>query len=286
MRQILLLLSALFISCSTIQQARVSSRTTIARGVDVIEANYTVTKDGESLPTKLFIMDVRLSDKVTVLATAAEDNNASIKATKEEQTAIAPISKQLEAMQANRQNINVLGGVNADFYLIKRSNMVKGAMYRGSECLKGDIDEGENLFLVLKDGSAHCMTAEEYLAIDKSLIAEAVSGRQMLLNDGVAQSDDTHLEPRKAVGVTKSGKRLFILVGDGRRKEYSNGLSYVDMAQIFKSLGAYDALNLDGGGSSSFCLSVGDGKFAPINRPSDRAGERFVPNGIAVVELQ
>lgn len=286
MRQILLLLSALFISCSTIQQARVSSRTTIARGVDVIEANYTVTKDGESLPTKLFIMDVRLSDRVTVLATTAEDDNASIKATKEEQTAIAPISKQLEAMQANRQNINVLGGVNADFYLIKRSNMVKGAMYRGSECLKGDIDEGENLFLVLKDGSAHCMTAEEYLALDKSLIAEAVSGRQMLLNDGVAQSDDTHLEPRTAVGVTKSGKRLFILVGDGRRKEYSNGLSYADMAQIFKSLGAYDALNLDGGGSSSFCLSVGDGKFAPINRPSDRAGERFVPNGIAVVELQ
>lgn len=286
MRQILLLLSALFISCSTIQQARVSSRTTIARGVDVIEANYTVTKDGESLPTKLFIMDVRLSDKVTVLATAAEDDNASIKVTKEEQTAIAPISKQLEAMQANRQNINVLGGVNSDFYLIKRSNMIKGAMYRGSECLKGDIDEGENLFLVLKDGSAHCMTAEEYLALDKSLIAEAVSGRQMLLNDGVAQSNDTHLEPRTAVGVTKSGKRLFILVGDGRRKEYSNGLSYADMAQIFKSLGAYDALNLDGGGSSSFCLSVGDGKFAPINRPSDRAGERFVPNGIAVVELQ
>lgn len=286
MRQILLLLSALFISCSTIQQARVSSRTTIARGVDVIEANYTVTKEGESLPTKLFIMDVRLSDRVTVLATAAEDDNASIKATKEEQTAIAPISKQLEAMQANRQNINVLGGVNADFYLIKRSNMIKGAMYRGSECLKGDIDEGENLFLVLKDGSAHCMTAEEYLALDKSLIAEAVSGRQMLLNDGVAQSDDTHLEPRTAVGVTKNGKRLFILVGDGRRKEYSNGLSYADMAQIFKSLGAYDALNLDGGGSSSFCLSVGDGKFAPINRPSDRAGERFVPNGIAVVELQ
>lgn len=286
MRQILLLLSALFISCSTIQQARVSSRTTIARGVDVIEANYTVTKDGESLPTKLFIMDVRLSDRVTVLATAAEDDNASIKATKEEQTAIAPISKQLEAMQANRQNINVLGGVNADFYLIKRSNMIKGAMYRGSECLKGDIDEGENLFLVLKDGSVHCMTAEEYLALDKSLIAEAVSGRQMLLNDGVAQSNDTHLEPRTAVGVTKSGKRLFILVGDGRRKEYSNGLSYADMAQIFKSLGAYDALNLDGGGSSSFCLSVGDGKFAPINRPSDRAGERFVPNGIAVVELQ
>lgn len=286
MKQILLLLSTLFISCSTIQQVSVTSRKSIASGVDVIEANYTVTKDGEQLPTKLFMMNVRLSKRITILATTAEDSNSSIKATQDEQTAIAPISKQLEAMQANRHNIKVLGGVNADFYHINRSNMVHGAMYRGGECLKGEIGEDENLFLIFKDGSAHCMTAEEYLSLDKSLIAEAVSGRQMLLDDGVVQSDNTHLEPRTAVGVTRNGKRVFILVGDGRRKEYSNGLSYADMAQIFKRLGAYDAINLDGGGSSSFCLSVGDGKFTPANRPSDRKGERFVPNGIAVVELQ
>lgn len=286
MKQILLILTAFFISCSTTQQATVTSRKTIANGVDIIEANYTVTKDGESLPTRLFIMDVTLSDKVTILATAAMDSNSSIKATVEEKTAIAPISKQLEAMQSNRQNISVLGGVNSDFYHIKKSNMVRGAMYRGGECLKGELDGGENLFLVFKDGSAHCMTAEEYSAVDKSLIAEAVSGRQMLLNDGVAQSEDRHLEPRTAIGVTKNGKRVFILVGDGRRKEYSNGLSYADMIHIFKKLGAYDAINLDGGGSSSFCLSSGNGKFAPINRPSDRVGERFVPNGLAVVVLQ
>ena len=286
MRHILLLFTALFISCSTIKQVSYTSREKIADGVEVMVLDYTVEKDGVSLPTKIFVMDVALSNKITILATAAEDNNESIKATKEVQTAIAPISKQLEAMQTKRPNIKVLGGVNSDFYLIKRSNMVLGAMYRGGECLKGDIEAGENLFIMLKDGSAHCMTAEEYLALDKSLIAEAVSGRQMLLNDGVIQSEDKHLEPRTAIGVTKNGKRVFILVGDGRRKEYSNGLSYYDMAQIFKKLGAYDALNLDGGGSSSFCLAVGGGKFAPKNRPSDRAGERFVPNGLAVVELK
>ena len=286
MKQILLLFTALFISCSTLQPAAVTSRETIIGGVDVIEANYTVTKDGEQLPTRLFIMDITLSDKVTIVTTAADDNNSSIKATVEQQTAIAPISKQLEAMQSKRHNIKVLGGVNSDFYHIKQSNMICGAMFRGGECLKGEIDGAANVFIMLKDGTAHCMTAEEYLALDKSLIAEAVSGRQMLLNDGVAQSDETRLEPRTAIGVTKSGKRVFILVGDGRRKDYSNGLSYSDMAQIFKKLGAYDAINLDGGGSSSFCLSAGNGKFAPINRPSDRAGERFVPNGLAVVELQ
>lgn len=285
MKQILLLFTALFISCSTIQQATISSRKAIADGVDVIEMNYTVTKDDKQLPTKIFVMDVSLSNRVKIFATVADDDNASIKATKELQTAIAPISKQLEAMQAKRQDIKVLGGVNADFYHINRSNMICGAMYRGGECLKGDIG-GENIFAILADGTAHCMTTEEYNALDKSLIVEAVSGRQILLNDGVVQSSDRHLEPRTAIGVTKSGKRVFILVGDGRRKEYSNGLSYADMAQILKQLGAYDAINLDGGGSSSFCLSEGNGKFAPINRPSDKAGERFVPNGLAVVQLQ
>ena len=286
MRQILLLFTALFISCSTIQQATIISKTAIADGVDVIEASYTVIRDGEILPTKIFVMDVALSNKITILATTTEDNNTSIKATKEVQTAIAPISKQLEAMQSNRQNINVLGGVNSDFYAIHRSNMIQGVMYRGGECLKGEFADDSNVFLMLKDGTARCLTAEEYKLFDKSQIAEAVCGRQMLLNNGVAQSDDTHLEPRTAIGVTKSGKRVFILVGDGRRKEYSNGLSYADMIKIFKELGAYDAINLDGGGSTSFCLSVGEGKFAPKNRPSDRAGERFVPNGLAVVELK
>ena len=286
MRQILLLFTALFISCSTLQQATVISRTAIADGVDVIEASYVVTKDGEALPTKIFVMDVALSNKITILATAAADNNSSIKATNELQTAISPISKQLEAMQSKRRNVNVLGGVNSDFYAIHRSNMVQGVMYRGGECLKGGFADDSNVFLMLKDGTARCLTAEEYILFDKSQIAEAVCGRQMLLNNGVAQSNDTHLEPRTAIGVTKSGKRVFILVGDGRRREYSNGLSYADMIKIFNELGAYDAINLDGGGSTSFCLSVGDGKFAPKNRPSDRAGERFVPNGLAVVELK
>ncbi len=285
MKQILLLFTVLFISCSTIQQATVSSRKSIADGVDVIEMNYTVTKEDKKLPTKIFVMDVSLSDRVAILATVADDDNASIKDTKELQTSIAPISKQLEAMQAKRQRIKVLGGVNADFYHIKRSNMICGAMYRGGVCLKGDIGDGK-MFAILKDGSARCLTTEEYNALDKSLIAEAVCGNLMLLDNGVIQSVDTHLEPRTAIGVTKSGKRLFILVGDGRRKEYSNGLSYADMAHIFKKLGAYDAVNLDGGGSSSFCIGVGEGKFAPVNRPSDKAGERFVPNGLAVVKLQ
>ena len=249
--------------------------------------DYTVTDGkGNSLPTKIYLLDVRLTNKITLAATTADDKDSSISVSEEQMTAKAPLSAHLEAMQANRPNIKVLAGVNADFFHIRTNQMPCGVIYRNGKCIKGSYDDQTTVFALLADGTARCMSVAEYELLDKSLIREAVSGRQMLLDNGVRQSRSTRLEPRTAVGVTRDGKRLFILVADGRRKEYSNGLSYADMAQIFKRLGAYDAINLDGGGSSSFSIEVATGDFEPINRPSDRSGERPVPNGLAVVELR
>ena len=249
--------------------------------------DYTVTDSkGSTLPTKIYLLDVRLSNSITLVATTADDKDSSISVSEEQMTAKAPLSAHLEAMQANRPNIKVLAGVNADFFHIRTNQMPCGVIYRNGRCIKGSYDDQTTVFALLADGTARCMSAAEYEMLDKSLIREAVSGRQMLLDNGVQQSRSTRLEPRTAVGVTRDGKRLFILVADGRRKEYSNGLSYADMAQIFKRLGAYDAINLDGGGSSSFSIEVATGDFEPINRPSDRSGERPVPNGLAVVELR
>lgn len=286
MKLIILLFASLFLSCSASKQS-MAPRTTIVKGVELVSFDYTITKNGEQLPTKVYLLDVSLSDRVTLAATAADDSDSSIQPNSEVMTAIAPISKQLESMQSKRQNVKVLAGVNADFFHIRSSQMVCGVMYRNGKALKSDCDSQATVFALLKDGTARCMTNQEYELFDKSLIAEAVSGRQMLLNDGKEQSREaTVFHPRTAIGVTKDGKRVFILVADGRRKEYSNGLAYADMELIFKQLGAYDALNLDGGGSTSLCLPVGKGKFTPKNRPSDRAGERPVPNGLAVVEVK
>jgi exopolysaccharide biosynthesis protein len=52
-----------------------------------------------------------------------------------------------------------------------------------------------------------------------------------------------------------------------------------ELASLFEALGAEEALNLDGGGSTSMVL--GDG---PVNRPSDAAGERAVVNALALVQ--
>lgn len=286
MKLIILLFASLFLSCSASKRA-VEPLTKLTNGVEVATMDYTVTDSkGSTLPTKIYLLDVRLSNSITLVATTADDTDSSISVSEEQMTAKAPLSAHLEAMQANRPDIKVLAGVNADFFHIRTNQMPCGVIYRNGRCIKGSYDDQTTVFALLADGTARCMSAAEYESLDKSLIREAVSGRQMLLDNGVQQSRSTRLEPRTAVGVTRDGKRLFILVADGRRKEYSNGLSYADMAQIFKRLGAYDAINLDGGGSSSFSIEVATGDFEPINRPSDRSGERPVPNGLAVVELR
>jgi exopolysaccharide biosynthesis protein len=81
--------------------------------------------------------------------------------------------------------------------------------------------------------------------------------------------------PRTAVAKLKDGKFLMITV-DGR-SESSGGISLYDLAALLLELGATDAMNLDGGGSTTMFL---DGKV--VNHPSDKEGERKVSDAILV----
>lgn len=81
--------------------------------------------------------------------------------------------------------------------------------------------------------------------------------------------------PRTAIGLTKDGKILLVVV-DGRQAA-SAGLTLLEMALFMQELGAEDAMNLDGGGSSEMVIND-----KVINRPSD-GRERKVGNALAVV---
>jgi hypothetical protein len=82
--------------------------------------------------------------------------------------------------------------------------------------------------------------------------------------------------PRTAVAKLKDGKFLMVTV-DGRQAGYSVGMNLNELAAFLLELGAVDALNLDGGGSTTMFL---DGKI--VNRPSDKEGERSVSDAILV----
>jgi hypothetical protein len=122
-------------------------------------------------------------------------------------------------------------------------------------------------------------------------LQEAVAGRPMLLRDGVPTAGlDTlggaHFagrNPRTAVGFADKGRRMLLVVVDGRQPGYSDGMTLVEMAELFLKLGARDALNLDGGGSSTMVTRApGGSEFRVMNRPSDKEGERPVGNALAI----
>lgn len=85
---------------------------------------------------------------------------------------------------------------------------------------------------------------------------------------------ETH-HPRTAVAKLKDGKFLMITV-DGR-SEASGGISLYALAAYLLELGAVDAMNLDGGGSTTMFLN---GKV--VNHPSDKEGERKVSDALIV----
>lgn len=82
--------------------------------------------------------------------------------------------------------------------------------------------------------------------------------------------------PRTAVAKLKDGKFLMITV-DGRQPGVSVGMNLQELAEYLLSLGAVDAINLDGGGSTTMFL---DGKV--VNTPSDKEGERKIGDAILV----
>ena len=81
-------------------------------------------------------------------------------------------------------------------------------------------------------------------------------------------------EPRTALGY--NAQKLILIVADGRRAGYSTGLSLYRLASLLVELGATEAINLDGGSSSTFVV---DGKV--VNRPSGQR-ERDVLNAVLI----
>jgi hypothetical protein len=87
----------------------------------------------------------------------------------------------------------------------------------------------------------------------------------------------TGRQPRTLAGVTDDGRLLLVTV-DGRRPGWSVGMTLPGAARLMRSLGARDALNLDGGSSTTMTV-----RGEVVNRPSDRGGERPVSDALYVM---
>ncbi|HYC53305.1 MAG TPA: phosphodiester glycosidase family protein [Gemmatimonadaceae bacterium] len=123
---------------------------------------------------------------------------------------------------------------------------------------------------------------------------EAVGGRPVLVKDSTIVSEvdtegaagfATSRHPRTAVGIASNGNRLLLVTVDGRQKPYSDGMTLRELGNLMRALGARDAINLDGGGSTTLVYKDPRTKRLTVaNRPSDPTGERAVGNALGIVK--
>ncbi len=98
----------------------------------------------------------------------------------------------------------------------------------------------------------------------------AIWGRfDILKNNEIIQHERDRPYARTVMGINKEGTYLYLMIVDGKRPDYSVGLTYKDCAKILKALGASDAMACDQGGSSCMYVETMGGI---INRPADSDG--------------
>ena len=174
-----------------------------------------------------------------------------------------------EAEEYEKAGETVLGATNGDFFDMFGDCAPSGL------CVSGGItvanpDTRNPFFAILRSG-------EPYIGFmsgtDPSDIAEAVGGGQVIVKDGepfeIAPLENfgETPHPRTAYGIDAAG-RMIAMVVDGRRPEWSNGASLIELAKLMIAHGAVTALNTDGGGSSTFIVRREDG-LEMLNHPAD-----------------
>jgi hypothetical protein len=116
------------------------------------------------------------------------------------------------------------------------------------------------------------------LADSPERLMQLVGGGPWFLQNGVdvISPTDVTRHPRTGVGYSEDKNTLYLMVVDGRSTE-SIGMDYHHMSDFFKFVGAWNAMNLDGGGSSTFVV-----RNSVMNDPSD-GDERTVANSMLCI---
>ncbi|MDZ7268136.1 MAG: phosphodiester glycosidase family protein [candidate division KSB1 bacterium] len=119
-------------------------------------------------------------------------------------------------------------------------------------------------------------------------VRAAIGGTPRLIRDGKISIESeiefnragfaTERHPRSAVGFDEKNHRMYFVVVDGRQPGYSVGMTLAELANFLSELGCTQAINLDGGGSSTLVV-----RGEVVNRPSDLTGERPVANALLLL---
>lgn len=258
--------------------------------VTVTEVSY-VDHAGDNQAA--FVMQVNLADpRISITNTTPGDTDFEIGHVQRQK-----LSEQFKLI--DKAGHRVIGGVNTDFFTTTGTyaGRPQGALWHNGICYRDAFASeatrprcfawwGEDEHIKL----GHSSDYPSAKATGK--IKELFSGGQILIENGklIAFSEDsvygTH--PRTMFGLTADDRKIVLAVFDGRQPTWSVGVNYPDMQAFMDALGCRWAINIDGGGSSTFIVRKDGASFKDAdrflikNKPSD-GSERAIGPGLAVV---
>lgn len=204
-------------------------------------------------------------------------------------TVLTPVSTLAERQQA-------YAAINGSFFDMDKGNpicylRIDGQKMGENTPMKDDsINRKYYQYAVMTLGPTHLWVPDSNRCWEDILShGDIMTAGPMLLREGrhVPQRDDrtfvTHRHNRTAIGLRPDGSTI-LLVADGRFKHKAEGFSLPELERIMLWLGCSEAINLDGGGSSTMYIKdKGVVNYPSDNGKHDHEGERPVSNAILVL---
>ena len=252
-------------------------------GIHIVDVTFTYCRK----PTRMLIAEIDLTKDVTI-SVSTPDNLDEVG------SKLQTVAEQ--AMCAEKAGKHVYLATNGDYFSESTTEagtwIPGGLVYKDGKALWTTPGyEADHAFYILKDGTAHISTIEEFKENEANVMS-ALSGWQRMMIDGEpvkkfsVNDNAMDFHPRTFVGVSEDNLKVQLFVLDGRQPNYSNGMRLEDMILLCQGAGCYQALNLDGGGSTTMVKRTETGgqvSFELMNTPSDNP-VREVLNGLVVIK--
>ena len=236
----------------------------LVKGVTAVKLAYV---DKNDLPMALFFFKVDLNQKQLVLKPLTPNGSEKY-----------DMQRIPDMINTNAfAGLKVVGAVNSDFFNTSTGEP-RSIVYLKGKPVRTILPEIRSYFGITQGGKP-LIGDHSVFTQQRSTIYDALGGYHRLIKQSLpVKQTDVSIHPRTAVGFT-ANHIVYFVVADGRNSSYSNGLTLTQLAEIMVALEVKEAINLDGGGSSTFVVNLP--KTEVQNKPAD-GSPRKVANGWAI----
>lgn len=239
----------------------------LAEGVRMSSVIFT-TPDERELNFNMFEVDLTRDD-IGIRVLTPDNSNVWKRQT---------LTDQITA--ATNAGYKVLGAINGDYFNMD-NGVPHGVVCQDGVYLKDLVEDPSNssYFGIRKDGRASLGTFAELQTIQDKF-DQALGGHVILaLNDGPTDGlDDVDLAKRTAIGMNTGDLKTVYMVSVASAT--AAGVTHAEIANLMLTVGAGFALNLDGGGSSTFIVNNG----GTMETLWPAGAMRDVANGLAIIK--